>query len=46
MKKQNFILHEANGEKPLLTFGKFDMVICNLVLMLTPNPKNILKSVY
>lgn len=41
-KKSNLVVKQVNGEESIDGFGKFDRVICNLVLMLTINPKNIL----
>lgn len=45
-KKNNFILKQVNGEDLIEEFGKFDRVICNLVLMLTVNPRTMLTNAH
>lgn len=46
LQKHRVVLKEMNGEQLLPDFGKFDRVICNLVLMLTTNPKAMLESIH
>lgn len=45
-KKNNLVVKQVNGEESIDGFGKFDRIICNLVLMLTVNPKNILLNAH
>lgn len=46
MKSQHLVLKACNGEEPITGFGEFDVIICNLVLMLTDDPRKMLRSLH
>lgn len=46
VKKQNLEFGLVNGEEKIPKEIKFDRIICNLVLMLTSDPKKMLLNLY
>jgi ubiquinone/menaquinone biosynthesis C-methylase UbiE len=45
-KEQNIELLPADAEQPIHTNKRFDRIICNLGLMLTPDPLKIFRNLY
>lgn len=46
MQKHHLILQAVNGEDKIAVPYKFDRIICNLVLQITENPRNMLRNLY
>ena len=46
MGKHHLKLQAVNGEDKIAVPYKFDRIICNLVLQITENPRNMLQNLY
>lgn len=46
LEENKVVLKAWDGELPVEGYGKFDRVVCNLVLMLTNDAKKMLKSIH
>ncbi len=44
--KQNIAFDVVNAEQPFPSSKPFDRIICNLALMITPDPKKVLSNLH
>ena len=44
--KQNIAFDVVNAEQPIPSSKPFDRIICNLALMITPDPKKVLSNLH
>ena len=45
-KFNNFVLRASDGQKTIQPEGPFDRIVCNLVLMITENPHEMMRTFY